>query len=209
MSESGTINAFHYYTAAGLSESHAGVDKWIGKLQDKYSYCLQGSANMFMTTLNTLSVLSAHYLSEDMWVGADASNSYIEVGVFHGNSFSFFSCIGPRLTCSPCGPSLQTDSTTAQGTKCVAGYCRLTEPIYLMYRHLVRGPVSFFPEFWASVTAVQSCKDLKRNGAVQNGIYAVNIQGYPFQVWKTAEETDFGGIVLNYCLLLLLHTGLL
>ena len=65
-----TISDWHYYSDHGISEAHAGTDKWI-----------------------------------DMWKGGDGSNNYI----------SF-------------------DDSRARGTKCIAGYCFLNKPIWVMVR---------------------------------------------------------------------------
>ena len=65
-----TINKLHCYSTDGISELHAGSDKWI-----------------------------------DMWDSADGSNNYI-----------------------------YSDDSRARGTKCIAGYCYLNKPIWVMVR---------------------------------------------------------------------------
>ena len=65
-----TISSLHFYSVHGISEAHAGTDKWL-----------------------------------DMWSGVDPTNNYI-----------------------------YTDDSKALGTKCIAGYCYLNEPIWVMVR---------------------------------------------------------------------------
>ena len=65
-----TISQLHFYSNNGISELHAGSDKWI-----------------------------------DMWNSADGSNNYVT-----------------------------SDDSRARGTKCIAGYCYLNKPIWVMVR---------------------------------------------------------------------------
>ena len=64
------ISRLHFYSKNGISEAHAGSDKWI-----------------------------------DMWDRAESSNNYVT-----------------------------SDDSRARGTKCIAGYCYLNKPIWVMVR---------------------------------------------------------------------------
>ena len=66
-----TISRLHFFSERGISELHAGTDKWL-----------------------------------DMWTNADGS----------GNNY------------------ISSDDSKALGTKCVAGYCYLNKPIWVMVR---------------------------------------------------------------------------
>jgi len=65
-----TISGLHFFEGSGISELHAGTDKWL-----------------------------------DMWTTADGSNNYVT-----------------------------SDDSKVLGTKCIAGYCYLNKPIWVMVR---------------------------------------------------------------------------
>eukprot|EP00045_Choanoeca_perplexa_P009784 m.95683 g.95683 ORF g.95683 m.95683 type:complete len:844 (+) comp15026_c0_seq2:924-3455(+) len=124
------------------------------------------SPNFHMYTANGIS--ESHGGSDlwiNMWNGADSSNTGYT----------------------------STDDAAATGTKCLAGVCRLDDPILMMYRTFVPQQAPLIVSLWPRYREYSSCLDiLKSTGTRADGVYLIHRNAVATQVYCDMH-TEGGG----------------